>query len=31
MGNEVGDVNNDGLADIVALDMLPKIRKERNN
>ena len=24
MGNEVGDVNNDGLADIVALDMLPK-------
>ena len=24
MGNEVGDVNNDGLADVVALDMLPK-------
>lgn len=24
MGNEVGDVNNDGLVDIVALDMLPK-------
>ena len=24
MGNEVGDVNNDGLADIIALDMLPK-------